>query len=174
MTERVSGETVIAGGKIAAFQRRSGEGGLPKIGVGIKEANKAFDLNVVEFAGEVRNGIVPTNQPVGDDVEAGFHLFGDDVPGYVVLHIEEIGGGAITSIERGNRSAQDLQLGRVTDARVAARAGKVETGSGAHWRPLARADSRAWLGLLQAKAARLPFVPLDKKAAATKARKARR
>ena len=75
---------------MSAFERRSGEDGLAKIGVGIEEANEPFDLNVVEFAGQVRNGVVPANQPVGDDVKAGFHLFGDDEAGYVVLYVEEL------------------------------------------------------------------------------------
>jgi hypothetical protein len=71
MAEGVSREAVITGGKMSAFERRSGEDGLAKIGVGIEEANEPFDLDVIEFAGQVRNGIVPANQPVGDDVKAG-------------------------------------------------------------------------------------------------------
>src|ERR1700720_4126798 len=111
MAEGVSREAVITGDKVTAFHRRSGEDGLAKISVGIEEANEAFDLNVVEFAGQVRNRIVPANQAVGDHVEAGPHLFGDDAAGYVVLYVEEIGGRAVASVECGNRSPQDLQVG---------------------------------------------------------------
>ena len=132
MAEGVSREAVIPGGKMAAFERRSGEDGLAKIGVGIEEANEPFDLNVIEFAGQVRNGIVPANQPVGDDVKAGFHLFGDDEAGYVVLHVEEIGGGTVSSVERGDGSPQELQFRGIADARIASRAGEVEAGGGAH------------------------------------------
>ena len=105
MAEGVSRETVITGGKMAAFQRRSGKDRLAKIRVGVEEADESFDLNVVELAGQVRNGIVPTNQAVGDNVEAGFHLFGDDGAGDVILHVEEVGGGAVTSVESGDGSA---------------------------------------------------------------------
>ena len=105
MAEGVSRETVITGGKMAAFQRRSGKDRLAKIRVGVEEADEAFDLNVVELAGQVRNGVIPANQAVGDNVEAGFHLFGDDGAGDVILHVEEVGGGAVTSVESGDGSA---------------------------------------------------------------------
>src|ERR1700733_5763018 len=135
MAESVSRETIITGGKMAAFERRSGKDRLAKIRVGVEEADEAFDLNVVELAGQVRNGVIPANQAVGDNVEAGFHLFGDDGAGHVVLHVEKIGGGAVASVERGNCSAQALQIRGIADARVASRAGKVEARSRAHSDP---------------------------------------
>src|ERR1700735_752065 len=142
MAEGVSREAVITCGEMTAFERRSGEDGLAKISVGVEEPNETFDLNVIELAGEVRNGIVPADQAVRDHVETSLHLFGDDITGDIVLYVEEVGGGAVASVESGDRSPQDLQPGGVADPRVAARAGKVEAGRGAHWETLPGADSR--------------------------------
>ena len=146
MAEGVSGEAVISGGEMSAFERGSGEDRLPKVSVRVKEPDEAFDLNVIDFAGQVRDGIVPADQAVGDHVETGLDLFADDVAGYVVLYVEEVGGGAVASVERGDGSAQGLQLGRIADARVASGAGKIETWSGVHLeRPSRLADSPAWI-----------------------------
>src|ERR1700735_5058174 len=143
MAEGVSREAVITCGEMTAFERRSGEDGLAKISVGVEEPNETFDLNVIELAGEVRNGIVPADQAVRDHVETSLHLFGDDITGDIVLYVEEVGGGAGASVECGARSPEELQLGGVADPRVAARARKIEARNAAHRQPLAGA---AWIG----------------------------
>src|SRR5271156_158267 len=146
MAEGVSSEAVISGGEMSAFERGSGEDRLPKVSVRIEESDKPFDLNVIELAGEVSEVIVPADKAFVDHVETCFHLFGNEVAGYVVLYVEEVGGGAAASIERGDGSAQGLQFGRITDARVASGAGEIETGGGNHRQSRSSADSRGWLG----------------------------
>src|SRR5580704_3108347 len=132
MSQSVSSEAVFARNKMAAFYGPPNEDRLPEISVGVEESNQALDLNVVQLAGEMRNGIVPANQPVGDDVEPGFDMLRDHLAGNFILHVEKIGGGSVAAVERGNRSPQGLQFRGIADARVAPCAGKVEARSRAH------------------------------------------
>src|ERR1700722_19225582 len=135
MAQGVSSEAVFACDEMATFYWRSDEDRLTEIGVGIEESNEAFDFDVVELAGEMRDRVVPANQAVSDHVEPGSYLFGDHVAGDFVLNVEEIGVGAFSAVERGNRSAEELQFRGIADARVAARAGKVEARNSTHLVP---------------------------------------
>src|SRR5580704_3200859 len=135
MAQCVSGETVFTCDEMPAFYRRSDEDRLTEISVGVEESNEAFDFHVIQLAGEMRNRVVPANQAVGDHVEPGFHLLGDNMPGHFILHVEKIGSGSVAAVERSNCSPQRLQFRRIADARVAARTRKMEARSCTHFGP---------------------------------------
>jgi len=180
VSQGISREAVFAGEQIASFYGRFDEDWLPKISIGIEESNEAFDLNIVQFAGEVGDGIVPANQAVGDYVESSFYLLGDYVAGDFVLNVEEIGVGSFSAIERGNGSAEGLRFGGIAYARVAARARKIEAGSRAHFeQPFRWDDFPGWAARSngpgeKGNSARQPFVLLGKEGAVTKDRKSAR
>jgi len=132
MAQGVSGETVFTCDEMPAFYRRSDEDRLTEISIGIEESNEAFDFDVIQFASEMRNWVIPANQAVGDNVEPGFYLLGDYVAGDFVLNVEEIGVGSFSAIERGNRSLEILEFEGIAYARVASRARKMEAWSCAH------------------------------------------
>jgi hypothetical protein len=118
---------------MTAPQRLPRQHRLAAANFGVKKGNGALKFDIVQFRREIRNRIVPPDLPVGNDIQPRLHLFRDCQPRHLILRIQQVRGGAVAGAERCNGLLQQLQFGGISDARIAAGAGKIEPRSrGAH------------------------------------------
>ncbi len=80
--------------------------GLAVVGVGIEVADEAADLEPLQRARDVGLVVVPADLAVGDDVEAGLDLLADGLDGDFVLHLGELLGRDVASVQLAERGAQ--------------------------------------------------------------------
>ena len=88
VTERVAGETVFVNDHRDAPHRLAQKNRLAKKFRRAEERERILQGDVVQFAGKVRDGIVPTDEAIGNDFQTGPDLLGDDVSRNCILGVE--------------------------------------------------------------------------------------